>query len=106
MKDGAIEVGMFKLKNGIELQDATLAYQNMIKHFLSKQTGWEAQSLIFLENGTLIDLAWAETIDVSKLICSLWGSSKECLEFLALIEPISMEFGRVISLDTSGSFKQ
>lgn len=103
MKDGAIEIGIFKLKEGVELNDATEAYQKMIKLFLSKQSGWQAQSLIFLENGTLIDLAWAENIHVSKLICNLWESSQECLAFLELIEPISMQFGQVISLNTENS---
>ena len=100
MKEGAIEIGIFKLREGVEVNDAMKAYQKMIKLFLSKHLGWQSQSLIYLEDGTLIDLAWAENIDVSKRICSLWESSEECLDFLRLIEPISMEFGRVLSLNT------
>lgn len=97
MQNGAIEIGMFKLKQGVQLEDVIHAYQSMIQHFLSNQTGWQAQSLIVLENDTLIDIAWAKSIEASKLICSLWEKNEECLAFLALIEPLSMQFGKVIT---------
>ena len=97
MQNGAIEIGMFKLKQGVQLEDVLHAYQNMIKHFLSNQTDWQAQSLILLENDTLIDIAWAKNIEASKHICSLWEKNEECLAFLELIEPLSMQFGKVIT---------
>lgn len=97
MQNNSIEIGMFKLKEGVQLENAVITYQSMIKNYLSQQSGWQAQSLICLEDGILIDLAWAENIDTSKLICSLWEKSEHCLEFLSLIEPISMQFGQVIS---------
>lgn len=94
--NNAIEIGMFKLKAQVSIEQATAAYQNMVDHFLSKQIAWQGQSLILLEDGTLIDLAWAQNIEAAKSICNLWMENSNCLAFLALIEPISMQFGQVL----------
>ncbi|TCM65089.1 hypothetical protein EC844_11652 [Acinetobacter calcoaceticus] len=98
---GAIEIGMFKLKAEVQLEDAILAYTHMVRHFLSQQADWQAQSLIVLEDQTLIDLAWSKNIAAAKTICKQWMDNPACLKFLSLIDPMSMQFGQVLHIQNS-----
>ena len=91
-----LELGRFRLKDGIEEADMQAAYELMVSGHLSKQSGWCSQHLVKLDDGAFLDVAFARTEDHAKAICASWRDQPVCDAFLALIEPISMEFGTVL----------
>lgn len=91
-----IEIGRFRLRDGVREQDLRAAHSRMIAHHLSLQPGWRGQRLVRLEDGTFLDIAFASTQEQSKFICSQWAGNAECEAFLSLIEPIAMEFGAFV----------
>lgn len=88
-----IEIGHFRLRSGIDEQTMRQAYTKMIANHLSQQPGWCAQRLVQLPDETFMDIAFAITEAQARDICQSWLGNAACEEFLALIDPISMEFG-------------
>lgn len=95
-KTFGLELGRFRLKQGISEAAMREAYQLMVANHLSKQSGWCGQHLVKLDDGVFLDVAFALTKDHAKAICASWHDQPVCDAFLAFIEPISMEFGTVI----------
>lgn len=88
-----IEFGRFRLKPGIGEDHMRAAYAVMVERHLSRQPGWRGQRLVKMQDGTFIDLAFADSPERAAVICASWRAIPECDDFLALVEPISMEFG-------------
>lgn len=95
-KSAGVELGRFRLKAGISENDMQVAHRKMVRLHLSKQAGWHSQSLIKLTANTFIDLVFADTIENAQAICASWQDQPICEAFLALIDPISMEFGSIL----------
>lgn len=93
-EDG-VEIGRFRLRSGVSEASLREAHERMIAAHLSKQPGWRGQRLLRLQDGSWVDLALAASEPVAQAICASWAWQPECEAFLALIEPISMEFGSV-----------
>jgi len=91
-----IELGRFRLKSGISEQAMREAYAAMVSKYLSHQSGWNTQHLVKLADGTFVDLAFADDETTATEICASWQGNADCDAFLALIEPISMEFGTIL----------
>lgn len=91
-----VELGRFRLKEGVREEDMRAAYTIMVSSHLRRQAGWCAQHLIKLKDGVFVDLALAENPQYAEEICSSWHGNADCEAFLALIEPISMEFGTIL----------
>ena len=91
-----IELGRFRLKSGASEQAMREAYAAMVSEHLSHQPGWQRQHLVKLADGTFVDLAFAENETTAAEICASWQGNADCDAFLALIEPISMEFGTIL----------
>lgn len=91
-----VEIGRFRLRKGIDEDTMRRAHAAMIAGHLSHQRGWRGQRLIRLQDGSFIDLAFADTQTTAETICNSWAGQPDCDAFLALIEPESMEFGSVI----------
>lgn len=91
-----IEIGRFRLKSGASEQAMREAYAAMISKHLSHQPGWQKQHLVKLADGTFVDLAFAENETTAAEICASWEGNADCDAFLALIDPISMEFGTIL----------
>lgn len=92
-----IEIGRFRLKSGITEEALRAAYATMIASHLALQTGWYAQHLVKLSDDVFLDIAFATSEDHAKAICASWQDQPVCNAFLALIEPVSMEFGTIVS---------
>lgn len=91
-----IELGRFRLKPGTDEAQMRAAYDRMVARHLSQLPGWRGQQLIRLQDGSFVDLALADSQDRAMAICETWHGNADCQAFLALIDPISMEFGRAI----------
>lgn len=91
-----IELGRFRLKPGISEQAMREAYAAMVSKHLSHQSGWHGQHLVKLADGTFVDLAFADNQTIATEICASWQGNSDCDAFLALIEPISIEFGTIL----------
>ncbi|MFJ5505933.1 hypothetical protein ACIPUO_17190 [Pectobacterium carotovorum] len=90
---GGIEIGRFRLKQGIQESDMRHAYNQMVERHLSLQPGWKSQYLVSLDNGVFIDLAFADSQPCAEAICASWQGQAVCNAFLEMIEPESIEFG-------------
>ncbi|MBN3160367.1 hypothetical protein [Pectobacterium brasiliense] len=90
---GGIEIGRFRLKQGIQESDMRQTYNQMVERHLSLQPGWKSQHLVSLDNGIFIDLAFADNQQCAKAICASWQGEVLCDAFLEMIEPESIEFG-------------
>ncbi|MDX6917541.1 hypothetical protein R9X49_20745 [Pectobacterium carotovorum] len=90
---GGIEIGRFRLKQGIQESDMRHAYNQMVERHLSLQPGWKSQYLVSLGNGVFIDLAFADSQPCAEAICASWQGQAVCNAFLEMIEPESIEFG-------------
>lgn len=97
MQEGeGIELGRFRPRPGVTADMLRAAHARMIESHLSRQAGWRGQRLVKLEDGSWLDLAFAATPDRARMICESWADHPYCGAFLALIEPISMEFGTIV----------
>lgn len=93
--DEGVELGRFRLRTGASEASLRAAHARMVATHLSQQDGWRGQRLLRLEDGSFVDLAFAASPDAAKAICAAWEGNADCEAFLALIEPVSMEFGSV-----------
>lgn len=91
-----IEIGRFRLREGVTEEVAHSAWTHMVEAHLSGQGGWRGQRLFRLQDGTFIDLAFSESLSQSQAICNSWAGNEACEAFLRLIEPVSMAFGAAI----------
>ncbi|MCL7996738.1 hypothetical protein M8994_00600 [Brucella sp. 21LCYQ03] len=94
--ENGIELGRFRLKSGANEQAMREAYAAMVSKHLSHQPGWQRQHLVKLADGIFVDLAFADNETTATEICASWQGNSDCDAFLALIEPISMEFGTIL----------
>lgn len=90
-----MELGRFRPLSGVTEDVLRAAHTRMIESHLSKQAGWRGQRLVKLEDGSWLDVAFAATREHARSICASWADHSDCGAFLALIEPISMEFGSI-----------
>ncbi|MEH0076107.1 hypothetical protein V6L76_16990 [Pannonibacter sp. Pt2] len=90
-----VEIGRFRLRQGVTEETMRAAYDKMIADHLSRQPGWLGQRLIRLQDGSFIDAAFATTQARAQDICNAWAGNAHCDAFLSLVEPVSMEFGAV-----------
>lgn len=90
-----VELGRFRLRAGVTDTALRVAHARMVKNHLSHQPGWCGQRLVRLHDDIWLDIAFAATGDAAQAICASWAGSKDCDAFLAMIEPISMEFGSI-----------
>ncbi|WFE76736.1 hypothetical protein [Roseinatronobacter sp. S2] len=90
-----VELGRFRLRAGVTDTALRAAHAQMIENHLSHQPGWRGQRLVRLHDGIWLDIAFAATGDAAQAICASWADSKDCDAFLAMIEPLSMEFGAI-----------
>ncbi len=88
-----IEIGRFRLKPGVDEGQMRLAYSAMVRGHLMRQPGWRDQRLVKLEDGMFMDLAFAENELKAREICACWRGNDLCEAFLAMVDPVSMEFG-------------
>ena len=91
-----VEMGRFRLRAGVTDAAIRAAHEAMIAAHLSHQSGWRGQRLLRMQDGTYLDLPFAQTQDMAQEICASWVGIAECDAFLAMIEPISMEFGAIV----------
>lgn len=91
-----IELGRFRLKSGISEHAMREAYAGMVSNHLTHQPGWQRQHLVKLADGTFVDLAFADNETTATEICTSWQGNADCDAFLALVDPISMEFGTIL----------
>lgn len=90
-----VELGRFRLRPEVTESMLRRAHARMVERHLSRQPGWRGQRLMQLEDGIWLDLAFAASPDQARAICQSWAGNADCDAFLSLIDPISMEFGRI-----------
>lgn len=96
MQDGdGVELGQFRLREGVTEEALRCAHARMVEHHLSQQTGWRGQRLLKLKDGIWADLAFAQSQETAEAICASWSGNEDCEAFLAMIEPVSMQFGAI-----------
>lgn len=91
-----IEIGQFRLKDGVSEAEMLKVYKTMVDAYLSKLSGWENQHLIKTEDDIYMDMAVSESMLKAREICSSWAGNDYCAAFLNLIEPVDMSFGSLI----------
>jgi hypothetical protein len=91
-----MEIGRFHLKPGVSEDDMRKAHEHMVARHLSRLPGWRGQRLVRLQDGSFLDLAFADSQESAIRICDSWQGNPDCAAFLALIEPAGIEFGQVI----------
>ncbi len=91
-----IEMGRFRLREGVTEEAMRAAWAHMTSTYLSAQHGWRGQRLIRFEDGTFMDMAFAASPACAHSICDSWAGQAVCDAFLQLIDPESMEIGSVI----------
>ena len=91
-----VEIGRFRLRQGVTEEAMRAAYDKMIADHLSLQPGWLGQRLIRLQDGSFIDAAFATTQARAQDICNSWAGNASCDAFLSMVEPVSIEFGAVV----------
>lgn len=87
------ELGRFRLREYVSEDDMRHAHLEMVTRYLGQQPGWRGQYLLTFDDGTFADLAFADSRNRAEAICNTWNGQKDCEAFLALIEPIGIEFG-------------
>ncbi|SMB35470.1 conserved hypothetical protein [Serratia proteamaculans] len=92
IKGYGIEIGRFRLKQGINESEMRKVYSRMVDGHLALQPGWKKQYLVSLNNGVFVDLAFADSQQCAEAICASWHGQSVCDDFLEMIEPESMEF--------------
>ena len=90
-----LELGRFRLKNGVEEGEMRHAHQRMVQNHLSRQPGWLRQNLVALGEGRFIDMAFAVDQQHAEDICAGWAANADCDAFLALVDCEDMTFGTV-----------
>lgn len=90
-----VEIGRFRLRQGVAEEAMRAAYDKMVADHLSRQPGWLGQRLIRLQDDSFIDAAFATTQARAQDICNAWAGSADCDAFLSMVEPVSMEFGAI-----------
>ncbi len=96
MQEGdGMELGRFRPRPGVTGDMLLAAHARMIESHLSRQVGWRGQRLVELADGSWLDLPFAASPNQARAICESWAGNADCDAFLALIKPISMEFGTV-----------
>lgn len=88
-----VELGQFRLRPGFSEDELRSAHARMVERHLSQQSGWRGQRLAKLEDGIWLDLAFAQSQETAQAICASWSGNEDCEAFLAMIEPVSMQFG-------------
>lgn len=91
-----LEIGRFRLKPGASEEEMRSAHAAMVERHLSRQPGWRGQRLARLQDGSFVDMAFADSRDSAIRICDSWQGNPDCAAFLALIDPVAMEFGEVL----------
>lgn len=91
-----VEIGRFRLKPGVSEAELRAAHAAMIQQYSSRQAGWLQQYLVKLEGGVYLDVAFATSRESAEVICGNWQGQAVCDAFLALIEPESMQFGKLL----------
>lgn len=93
LKGYGVEMGRFRLKEGVQESEMRKVYRRMVDGHLALQPGWKSQYLVSMNNGLFVDLAFAESQLCAEAICASWQGQAVCNDFLDMIEPESMEFG-------------
>lgn len=91
-----LEIGRFRAKNGVGEAELRAAHAAMVARHLSRLPGWRGQRLVRLQDGSFLDLAFADSQENAIRICDSWQGNPDCAAFLALISPAGIEFGEVL----------
>ena len=94
-----VEIGQFRLKEGVSEAEMMAAAETMRAAALSPQTGFVAHKTVALGDGLYLDMALGEDQAAVERICASWAGNPHCEAFLALVEPVadSMKFGTVLA---------
>ena len=91
-----MELGRFRLKSGVAEAQMRSAYAQLLTRHAAMQPGWRSQHLAKLQDGSFVDVLFAQDQASAEAICASWAGVAECDRFLALIEPQSIEFGTLL----------
>lgn len=91
-----LEIGRFRLRDGVSEAEMRAAHAAMVGRYLSSQAGWRGQRLAKLQDGSFLDIAFADSQESAERICGSWRGNADCDAFLALIEPLGIEFGQMV----------
>lgn len=94
--ESGVEIGRFRLRQGLGEDTMRAAYRVMVDTHLARQPGWRGQYLVKLQGSVFVDLAFADTPERAVEICASWHGAPACAAFLAMVEPETMEFGAVL----------
>lgn len=93
---GGVEVGFFRLKEGVTEAQARAAHAKAVDGYLSTQPGWVAEYFVRFDDGLYLDLLLAESRERAEAICRLWHDHPDCLAFASLVEDVDVKFGSAI----------
>lgn len=90
-----IELGRFRLRDGLDAAEMQRAHDTMVRGYLSQQDGWRGQFLVDLGQGAYMDVALAVTPERAEGICASWLGNPLCEAFLAFVAHPNMAFGKI-----------
>lgn len=88
-----VEIGFFRLRDGVTEAEARAAHARAVNGFLSHQPGWIAERLVKFDGGLYVDLLFAVSEERARAICDLWHGHDDCRRFASMVEDVDMKFG-------------
>ncbi len=86
-----LELGMFKLKDGVLESDMLNAAKAMQKEFLCKEADLFWHLILKSDDNTYLDIALASTKENAIKICNSWMQNEFALQYIDFIEPTSVQ---------------
>jgi len=86
-----VELGIFKLKEGVSEAEMLEAAKNMEQEFLKKEEGFLGHGVLKGKDGKYVDLAFATSQEKAEEICSKWMGNKFALKYLEFINPETVD---------------
>ncbi len=85
-----MELGIFKLKEGVSESDMLKAAKLADQELLSKEDGFLGHAVLKGEGDLYADLTFASTKEKAEEICAKWMGNEFTLKYLEFIDPESV----------------
>jgi len=87
----ALEIAMYKIKNGVSEADFIQAGVEMEKNFIKKQKGFIKRTFAKSENGEWVDVIYWETMDDAMKASEAAMKSPVCAPMFGMLDDVSVK---------------
>ncbi|NLR76278.1 hypothetical protein [Leeia aquatica] len=88
-----VEWSRFRLRPGVTEAQLMSAAQKVVDGLLRHQPGFQGHAVLRDGEGGYIDLLLADSEARAQALCGMWVSHPACADYLALLEPDSVQLG-------------